>query len=150
MQRATSGSIRGSVPPTIPVGDYGEAIDPFAQSGAHPLAGTVAVTMACKISDPEKHGDALEGFVTYNITTTVRAASTAALPFLFDLLTCWLMRWTKSDDRFLQTSLPSFSARTVSVRRRYQDFVWLREQLVREFPASIIPPIPEKNRLGMQ
>lgn len=37
----------------------------------------------------------------------------------------------------------------MSVRRRYQDFVWLRAQLAKEFEASVIPPMPEKNRLGM-
>jgi len=30
------------------------------------------------------------------------------------------------------------------VKRRYNDFFWLRSYLVREFPCFIIPPIDEK------
>jgi len=47
-----------------------------------------------------------------------------------------------------QTSLPGYAAPRATVRRRYQDFVWLRTQLVREYPACIVPPMPEKHRLG--
>ncbi|KAI7898952.1 uncharacterized protein BX663DRAFT_479036 [Cokeromyces recurvatus] len=40
------------------------------------------------------------------------------------------------------------SLRSISpVRRRYQDFVWLHASLVREYPACIIPPLPERHRL---
>jgi len=48
-----------------------------------------------------------------------------------------------------QTSLPGYAAPRATVRRRYQDFAWLRTQLVREYPACIVPPMPEKHRLGM-
>jgi hypothetical protein len=35
------------------------------------------------------------------------------------------------------------------VRRRYQDFIWLLEKLSQEIDSGIIvPPIPDKNRLG--
>jgi sorting nexin-4 len=34
------------------------------------------------------------------------------------------------------------------VRRRYQDFVWLHTTLSLEYPACIVPPLPEKHRLG--
>lgn len=34
------------------------------------------------------------------------------------------------------------------MRRRYQDFVWLHTTLSLEYPACIVPPLPEKHRLG--
>ncbi|ORY24374.1 hypothetical protein BCR39DRAFT_472405 [Naematelia encephala] len=45
-----------------------------------------------------------------------------------------------------QTNLPNFPPNLV-VRRRFQDFVFLREHLVKNFPASVVPPIPDKHRL---
>ncbi|KAI8390057.1 hypothetical protein BD560DRAFT_379787 [Blakeslea trispora] len=33
------------------------------------------------------------------------------------------------------------------VRRRYQDFLWLHTALTLEYPACIVPPLPEKHRL---
>lgn len=46
-----------------------------------------------------------------------------------------------------KTSLPSFTAPEVSVRRRFQDFVWLYNGLIQDFPACVVPPLPEKHRL---
>eukprot|EP00949_MAST-11_sp_MAST-11-sp1_P002936 g2936.t1 len=37
---------------------------------------------------------------------------------------------------------------TFTVVRRYSDFVWLRGELVREFPGAIIPALPDKSMLG--
>lgn len=34
------------------------------------------------------------------------------------------------------------------VRRRFRDFVWLHNALSVEFPACIIPPLPEKHRMS--
>ncbi|CAK5264486.1 unnamed protein product [Mycena citricolor] len=34
-----------------------------------------------------------------------------------------------------------------SARRRFQDFVFLRENLARDFPACVVPPLPDKHRL---
>jgi sorting nexin-4 len=33
------------------------------------------------------------------------------------------------------------------VRRRFQDFVFLRQSLVKDFQASVVPPLPEKHRM---
>ena len=33
------------------------------------------------------------------------------------------------------------------MRRRYQDFVWLKTEVDKENPSAIVPPIPEKQRL---
>ncbi|KAI9293612.1 putative sorting nexin-4 [Neoconidiobolus thromboides FSU 785] len=45
------------------------------------------------------------------------------------------------------TNLPSFTAPEVSVRRRFMDFVWLYNGLIQDYPACVIPPLPEKHRL---
>ena len=41
-----------------------------------------------------------------------------------------------------------FSTPNPSARRRFQDFVFLREHLSRDFPACVIPALPDKHRLG--
>jgi sorting nexin-4 len=35
-----------------------------------------------------------------------------------------------------------------TARRRYKDFVFLRENLVKDFPACVVPPLPSKQRMG--
>ncbi|KAI9266472.1 hypothetical protein BDA99DRAFT_505758 [Phascolomyces articulosus] len=46
------------------------------------------------------------------------------------------------------TTLDTFvSSHPRSVRRRFQDFVWLHNALLLEYPASIVPPLPDKHRL---
>lgn len=34
------------------------------------------------------------------------------------------------------------------MRRRFQDFAFIHDQLLKSFPACVIPPIPDKHRLG--
>ncbi|TFY72784.1 hypothetical protein EVG20_g207 [Dentipellis fragilis] len=46
-----------------------------------------------------------------------------------------------------KTNLPIFSSPTPSARRRFQDFVFLRNHLARDFPACVVPPLPDKHRL---
>ncbi|KAK1927519.1 hypothetical protein DB88DRAFT_478298 [Papiliotrema laurentii] len=46
-----------------------------------------------------------------------------------------------------QTNLPSFQNQPEVVRRRFQDFSFLREHLVKNFPACVVPPIPDKHRM---
>ncbi|GLB35916.1 putative lipid binding protein [Lyophyllum shimeji] len=46
-----------------------------------------------------------------------------------------------------RTNLPVFSTPNPSARRRFQDFVFLRDHLVRDFPACVVPPLPDKHRL---
>lgn len=48
----------------------------------------------------------------------------------------------------IQTNLQDFSYGTTSVIRRYSDFVWLAEQLAKDVPGSIVPPLPEKALVG--
>ncbi|KAJ8602356.1 hypothetical protein CTAYLR_004244 [Chrysophaeum taylorii] len=47
-----------------------------------------------------------------------------------------------------QTNLPEYSYGQFSVIRRYSDFVWLSEQLNKDVPGSIVPPLPEKAVVG--
>ncbi|KAH9950866.1 lipid binding protein [Amylocystis lapponica] len=46
-----------------------------------------------------------------------------------------------------KTNLPVFSMPNPSSRRRFQDFVFLRDHLSRDFPACVVPPLPDKHRL---
>ncbi|CAE7232139.1 unnamed protein product [Rhizoctonia solani] len=46
-----------------------------------------------------------------------------------------------------RTNLPTFTQSNPSARRRFQDFVFLREHLARDFPACVVPPLPDKHRL---
>ncbi|GAA5992652.1 hypothetical protein JCM11641_004238 [Rhodosporidiobolus odoratus] len=45
------------------------------------------------------------------------------------------------------TTLPTFAGTTPSARRRFHDFVFLRDALVKDFPACVVPPLPEKHRM---
>ncbi|KAI7818019.1 lipid binding protein [Gamsiella multidivaricata] len=46
-----------------------------------------------------------------------------------------------------KTNMPGFSAASVSVRRRFQDFVWFHDALSREHPEAVLPSLPDKHRL---
>lgn len=35
----------------------------------------------------------------------------------------------------------------MTTRRRFQDFVFLRDHLAKDFPACVVPPLPDKHRL---
>ena len=49
---------------------------------------------------------------------------------------------------FGQTNLSIFSTPNPSSRRRFQDFVFLRNNLAKDFPAYVVPPLPDKHRMG--
>ncbi|PCH33993.1 hypothetical protein WOLCODRAFT_135433 [Wolfiporia cocos MD-104 SS10] len=46
-----------------------------------------------------------------------------------------------------KTNLSIFSTPNPSSRRRFQDFVFLHDHLARDFPACVVPPLPDKHRL---
>lgn len=46
-----------------------------------------------------------------------------------------------------QTNSPSFQEPVTRVRRRFSDFVYLYSSLISEFPASAVPPLPDKQRM---
>ncbi|KAF4124818.1 sorting nexin-4 [Geosmithia morbida] len=45
------------------------------------------------------------------------------------------------------STFQSFQREHTSVRRRFTDFVFLYKQLTRDFPATAVPPIPDKQRM---
>lgn len=45
------------------------------------------------------------------------------------------------------STFPSFQRENTTVRRRFTDFVFLYKQLMRDFPASAVPPLPDKQRM---
>lgn len=47
-----------------------------------------------------------------------------------------------------ETTLPHFAASRMSARRRYSDFAFLRSVLAKTYPACVVPPLPEKHRIG--
>ncbi|KAJ9593180.1 hypothetical protein L9F63_015277, partial [Diploptera punctata] len=48
------------------------------------------------------------------------------------------------------TSRAEFDESEYVVRRRYNDFIWLRQKLVEAFPTHLIPPLPGKHTLLAQ
>ncbi|KAF7793388.1 hypothetical protein EIP86_004500 [Pleurotus ostreatoroseus] len=46
-----------------------------------------------------------------------------------------------------KTNLPIFSTPNPSSRRRFTDFVFLRDHLAKDFPACVVPPLPDKHRM---
>lgn len=46
-----------------------------------------------------------------------------------------------------ETNSTSFLRPNVQVRRRFSDFVYLFDSLTNEFPASAVPPLPDRSRL---
>ncbi|XP_011298618.1 sorting nexin-7-like [Fopius arisanus] len=49
-----------------------------------------------------------------------------------------------------RTTRPEFEESDYVVRRRYNDFIWLRQKLVGSYPSHIIPPMPGKHSLLAQ
>ncbi|KAK4512097.1 uncharacterized protein ATC70_013340 [Mucor velutinosus] len=93
---------------------------PFVPPKSKPIELSNAIeplAMDITISDPQKHQDATQG------------------AFISYLVT------TNTQVENFSSSLPR------PVRRRYQDFVWLHTTLSLEYPACIVPPLPEKHRL---
>lgn len=89
--------------------------------------------MSVTVSDPVKeHEGSKDMYVSYAVKTQVSTAHR-------------VLRNAPTDS---QTNLPTFEKPSASVRRRFQDFVFLRDHLAKSFPACVIPPIPDKHRLG--
>ncbi|KAJ1552498.1 Sorting nexin-7, partial [Nowakowskiella sp. JEL0078] len=75
-----------------------------------------------EVSDPQRHGEGNGSFVTYLVTTKVLC--------------------------LIYTVLDSFRVPEMSLRRRFQDFDWLHKSLLDEIPVCILPPLPDKHRIG--
>lgn len=46
------------------------------------------------------------------------------------------------------TTKSVFAVKNCNVQRRFKDFCWLEEELIKKFPGCIIPPIPDKKQIG--
>jgi hypothetical protein len=59
----------------------------------------------------------------------------------------------KKEGGFLKKAFMTYLISTYpvsyKVRRRYNDFTWLRTALQSHFPGNIIPPMPKRNRFGV-
>lgn len=46
------------------------------------------------------------------------------------------------------TDLPTYASHHPQIRRRFHDFVFLRRALSHDFTACVVPPLPDKHRMG--
>ncbi|KAF8456307.1 hypothetical protein BGX38DRAFT_1087390 [Terfezia claveryi] len=46
-----------------------------------------------------------------------------------------------------ETDFPTFQKPRVGVRRRFTDFLYLWRELCKDFPASAVPPLPDKHKM---
>lgn len=112
------------------------AMEGASREGEHTMPNWGGKWMAIQVREPTKeHEGSKEMFVSYAVRTTVSAIPAIRKSVIF--LT-----------GFVQTNLSGFPTTPVTVRRRFQDFVFLRDHLTRLFPACVVPPIPDKHRLG--
>ena len=69
----------------------------------------------------------------------------------YDKLEITVSQPEKKKEGFLSKTYVTYQVHTMPasyiVRRRYTDFIWLRNILVNYFPTSVIPPIPKKTKL---
>lgn len=87
------------------------------------------------VKDPVKElAETKDAYVSYLVTAKV-CGVLHFMPFLFSLEP--------------KTNLSIFSSPNPSSRRRFTDFVFLRDHLVKNFPACVVPALPDKHRLGM-
>jgi sorting nexin-1/2 len=78
--------------------------------------------MEIYVCDPQKLGEGLHSYMSYKINTRVHNHD--------------------NDDKLRRFQKES------SMIRRYNDFVWLHQQLEKEYPGLIIPHLPEKLAVG--
>ncbi|KAE8747661.1 hypothetical protein FOCC_FOCC005641 [Frankliniella occidentalis] len=74
-----------------------------------------------RVDNPQKHFDTLETYVSFRICTRVNME----------------VRIEFKESEYI-------------VRRRYNDFVWLRQKLIEAFPTHLVPPLPGKHTLLAQ
>lgn len=85
------------------------------------------------VKDPVKElAETKDAYVSYLVTAKVRDVPYLCFPY----------------SSGPKTSLPIFSSPNPSSRRRFTDFVFLRDHLVKDFPACVVPALPDKHRLG--
>jgi len=73
-------------------------------------------TFLITVGDPEKHGEGVNAYTTYQVST--------------------------------KTTIASFQQPDFFVRRRFSDFLWLRQALADKYPDCIVPALPEKKKMN--
>jgi hypothetical protein len=129
-----------SVPSSVDRADQRPmAMEGASREGEHTMPSWGGKWMAVEVREPTKeHEGTKEMYVSYAVRTRV------SLKFL-----CAPTPYRAEAQRYSeQTNLAGFPTTPVTVRRRFQDFVFLRDHLTRLFPACVVPPIPDKHRLG--
>mmetsp|Transcript_11063 Transcript_11063/g.22693 ORF Transcript_11063/g.22693 Transcript_11063/m.22693 type:complete len:418 (+) Transcript_11063:2-1255(+) len=70
------------------------------------------------VTDPAQQNEGMNKFTSYKVNTQVMATH------------------------------PNFPYQNSAVVRRYSDFVWLVDQLMKEYAGAVVPPIPEKQAVS--
>jgi len=65
----------------------------------------------------------------------------------FFITIIWLLLYFRYKLVYVSTR-PGFNGETQEVIRRYSDFEWLSNELIKFYPGIIIPPLPEKQSVG--
>lgn len=106
--------------------------------------------------EPRPHDPKWEGYLITSVKDPVKELAEtkdAYVSYLVSAKVCLLFCTPQVRNRaepIMQTNLPIFSTPNPSSRRRFQDFVFLRNHLKVDFPACVVPPLPDKHRLGTQ
>ena len=83
------------------------------------------------VINPITHGVAGKRYTDYEVRLKVGPLPPPTSPLQSSIAT------------FVQTNLPVFRVKESSVRRRYSDFEWLRNELERD-SKIVVPPLPSK------
>lgn len=86
------------------------------------------------IEGPEPYVEDTEHYLTINVTEPTKQGEGVKAYVTYKVVT--------------STNLPNYQYGSYSVVRRYSDFVWLYEALLKEKFGYIIPPMPEKMAIG--
>lgn len=105
-------------------------------SGVDLVLGThsVADPYSRKRTDPDDGEPKWEGYLMVNVTEARKEHEGTKEMFV-------------SYGIRAETNLRHFTRTRIATRRRFQDFVFLRENLTRDFPACVVAPLPDKHRM---
>ncbi|KAL9113394.1 MAG: hypothetical protein Q9227_002435 [Pyrenula ochraceoflavens] len=102
-------------------------------SGKRKMSGT-AVPQAGQLADPVDLGGIGDGILECTVDSPMKENDGTKDAYMSYLVTT-------------HTDFKSFQKSEFSVRRRFTDFVFLRNTLSKEYAACAVPPLPEKNNI---
>ncbi|KAF8640568.1 hypothetical protein AX17_000230 [Amanita inopinata Kibby_2008] len=105
---------------------------PKYDEGTHPSSGPGFKQSTAEQDDP--HEPKWEGYLIASVKDPIKELAETKDAYVSYLVSA-------------KTNLPIFSTPNPSSRRRFQDFVFLRDHLARDFPACVVPALPDKHRL---